>query len=270
GAEVLIQPLDVTFADVDGDMVTAKFSKGSLDFSNLRFEANASGIQLQTINLFGNTAFEGSSLTITTQHGPTGDGFVNIGAIDAAGVNLGKVKIAGDLGRINAGTGDSKTPAIASLTVNSLGALGVSGQGPDGSLVSNVVGKLGSLTVKGDIAGATINVTNGGISAITVLGDLIGGTDNYSGAITASGKIGNIVVKGTMFGGTGDYSGSIVSSNSASIGNGNVGSILGGASAYNGIFCDGTLGKVKVAGSVSGSETFAATICAKGTMSPNK
>jgi hypothetical protein len=73
-----------------------------------------------------------------------------------------------------------------------------------------------------------------------------------------------------MFGGTGDYSGSIVSSNSASIGNVSVGSILGGASAFNGIFCDGTLGKVKVAGSVSGSETFAASICAKGTTAPDK
>jgi hypothetical protein len=270
GAEVLIQPLDVTFADVDGDMVTAKFSKGSLDFSNLRFEANASGIQLQTINLLGNTAFEGSSLTITTKHGPTGDGFVNIGAIDAAGVNLGKVRIAGDLGRINAGTGDTKTAAISSLTVSSLGALGVSGQGPDGSLQSSIIGRLGSLTVRGDIAGATINVTNGGIGEITVLGDLIGGADNFSGAILASGKVGNVVIRGTMFGGTGNYSGSIVSSDGASIGNVNVGSILGGASAFNGIFSGGTLGKVRVAGSVSGSESFAATISAMGTMSPNK
>jgi hypothetical protein len=270
GAEVLIQPLDVTFADVDGDMVTAKFSKGSLDFSNLRFEANASGIQLQTINLLGNTAFEGSSLTISTKHGPTGDGFVNIGAIDATGVNLGKVKIAGDLGRINAGTGDSRTPAIASLSVNSLGALGVSGQGPDGSLQSNIVGKLGSLTVKGDIAGAAINVTNGGIGSVVVLGDLIGGADDFSGAIIATDKIGSVLIKGTMYGGTGDYSGSIVSFNNASIGNLTVGSILGGASEFNGIFCDGTLGRVKVAGSVSGSESFAATISAKGTMDPAK
>jgi hypothetical protein len=270
GAEVLIQPLGVTFADVDGDLVTAKFSKGSLDFSNLRFEANASGIQLQTINLLGNTAFEGSSLTITTKHGPTGDGFVNIGAIDAAGVNLGKVRIAGDLGRINAGTGDTKTAAIASLTVNSLGALGVIGQGPGGSLQSNIVGRFGSLTVKGDIAGATINVTNGGIGGIVVLGDLIGGSGDFSGAIVASEKVGNVLIKGTMFGGTGDYSGSIVSSNSASIGNVTVGSILGGASAFNGIFCDSTLGKVKVSGSVSGSETYAATISAKGAMNPDK
>jgi hypothetical protein len=146
----------------------------------------------------------------------------------------------------------------------------VSGQGADGSLQSNIVGKLGSLTVKGDIVGASINISNGGIGAIVVLGDLIGGAGDFSGAIVATDKIGNVLIKGTMFGGTGDYSGSIVSSNNASIGNVTVGSILGGASAANGIFSDGTLGRVKVTGSVSGSEAFAATISAKGTMDPGK
>jgi hypothetical protein len=91
-----------------------------------------------------------------------------------------------------------------------------------------------------------------------------------SGAIVAGGKIGRIVIKGGMQGGEGDYSGSIVTSGGASIGNITVGSIVGGFSAFNGIFSDGTLGRVKVAGSISGSETFPAVISAKGTILPGK
>lgn len=269
GADVLIQPLNVTFADMDGDMIEAKFSKGELDFSNLRFEANANGIRLQSIDLLGNPAFEGVSLTVSSKHGAVGDGFANIGRIDATGLNLGKVKIAGDLGQIIAGSGDAKKPAIASLTVQSLGALGANAQSGAASLESQISGKLGTLLVKGDIADATVRVT-GGIKAINVSGNLLGGGADFSGAIVATDDIGKIAIKGTMQGGTGDYSGSIVTANSASIGSISVGSILGGSSAFNGIFSDGTLGKVKVGGSVSGSEAFPAVISAKGITQPDK
>jgi hypothetical protein len=269
GGDVLIQPLSVTFADMDGDRIEAKFSKGELDFENLRFEANANGIRLQSIDLLGNTTFEGVSLTVSAKHGPSGDGFANVGRIDATGLNLGKVKIAGDLGQIIAGSGDAKKLAIASLTVQSLGALGASDQSGADSLQSNILGKLGTLTVKGDIAGATINVT-GGINAVQVLGDLLGGMADFSGAIAASGSIGKVVIKGSMQGGAGDYSGSIVTSSNAPIGSITVGSILGGVSAFNGIFSDGALGKVRVAGGISGNETFPAIISAKGTILPDK
>jgi hypothetical protein len=263
GADVLIQPQSVILADVDGDSIEAKLNKGVLDFANLRFEANPNGIRLQSIDLLGNAAFDGVSLTITAKVGPGGDGFANIGQINATGLNLGRVKIAGDVGQILAGTGDAKKAAISSLTVRSLGALDlVSGAE---SLQSNIIGKLGTLIVKGDINGATLNVT-GDIGSVQVHGDVLGGAADFSGTILAAGDIGRILIKGSLEGGSGDYSGSIVTSSNASIGSVTIGSILGGASAFNGIFSDGKLGKVKVTGSITGSETFPATISAKGDM----
>ena len=50
-----------------------------------------------------------------------GDGLANVGFLDASGVTLNKVNVAGDVGKINAG--GAKT-----LTFNSFGALGTSTQ----------------------------------------------------------------------------------------------------------------------------------------------
>lgn len=269
GADVLIQPLKITLVDVDGDLIVASFNKGALDFTNLRFETTTNGIRLQTLDLLGNAAFEGASLTVKATQGPLGDGFANIGRIDATGINLGKVKIAGDLGQIIAGSGSTKKAAIASLTVESMGSAGAGSQSGADSLQSNILGKLGVFTVKRDIAGATINVT-GGITRVQVSGDLVGGTTDFSGAIVSAGKIGAVVVKGSIQGGAGDYSGAIITTNGAAIGNVTTGAILGGFSEFNGIFSDGTLGRVAVAGSVTGSDSFPVVISAKGTMQPSK
>jgi hypothetical protein len=270
GADVSIEQQTLSLPDADGDLVIAKFNKGTLDFSNLRFEVTGNGIQFQAIDLLGNPAFEGASLTVSVRPGPTGDGFANLLSIDATGLNLGNVKIAGNLGQITAGSGHAKKSAIASLTVQSLGALEGSAPGGPGSLQSNIFGKLGSLSVNGDIVGATVNVTGGGIGSVRVQGDIFGGAADFSGSILSAGTIGKVAIKGSLQGGTGAYSGSIVTSNNASIGSITVGSILGGFSAFNGIFSDGTLGTVKVDGSINGTEALPATISAKGTLLPNK
>jgi hypothetical protein len=120
----------ITFTDVDGDLVKVKSSKGTLE-GKLSFTEMGAGQQLNLINLT-DPAFQGANLVIKVKKGATGDGFANIGFIDATGVNLGKVIIPGDLGGIDAGDGNTATPAIKKLNVKSMGAFGTATQASDG------------------------------------------------------------------------------------------------------------------------------------------
>src|SRR5688572_12817227 len=113
--ETRIAPAAVfTFTDVDGDLVTIKTSKGT----NAELAAIITKMevvpgttpkeQLQKIDFSANAAvFAGTNLTITAKRtADGGDGLVNVGYVDAAdsdggtSLQLGVVKIAGDLGRI--------------------------------------------------------------------------------------------------------------------------------------------------------------------------
>ena len=67
-------------------------------------------------------------LTIVVARVKTGDGLAHIGAINAAGVDLGTVLISGDLGRIDAGDADLATAGVDFLKVRSLGRFGVTTQ----------------------------------------------------------------------------------------------------------------------------------------------
>ena len=91
----------VTYTDLDGDRVTIATSKGTLGLSQLVFAAEDSssyGSQLNSLS-FAAQQFTGANITITAKPGPRGgDGRVNIGTLDATGVNLGKVNIDGDIG----------------------------------------------------------------------------------------------------------------------------------------------------------------------------
>ena len=227
GASVLIHPLGLTFSSTDGDAVSVKLTKGSLDATDVLLTPNAAltGADLQLLDFHGDQAFNGTKIKITAKHTATGgDGFFDLGNIDATGINLGAVTIPGDLGHISAGHGNSTGFALASLTVHSLGVRASFAQSAGGSLESDLVGKVGPIKISGDVDEASIRVTGGAspalgsITTVSIGGDLVGGDQAFSGAITASGKIGSVSIKGTMFGGIGQYSGSILTSDGASIG----------------------------------------------------
>ena len=111
------------YDDVDGDRVTVKFSKPILTSGNvgtvLHTVASGLGLQLQFIDLTGLAAApDGTGITITAalqdiDHNGSkdGDGFVNVGQINATAHDLGAVSIKGDLGRIDAGDATTTTPA---------------------------------------------------------------------------------------------------------------------------------------------------------------
>jgi len=168
----------------------------------------------------GANVFQGTTISITglltPEPGLKNRFFsINVGEIDAQGINLGSVTVSGDLGQILAGvvTNDPQTVAVGSLTLGSFGVYG-SATGA-ASFVSVVTGSLGSLTVKGDMTGVFLDVT-GNIAAgsnekITIDGSLIGGALQNTGSIQSGGNMGPVTVLQDVVAGSGAYTGFIKS-----------------------------------------------------------
>ncbi len=260
-----------TWTDVDGDTVTLKASKGVLDAKDFTFiaqQAGEVGQQLALLDLSdAGAAGNGVSLTFTAKRtGKLGDGSVNIGRIDATGVDLGAVRISGDLASIAAGDATLATPAVGSLTVTSAGALGGSTQGAGAVLDWAFTGKIGAVTVKGDFF-ATLNVRDGTAASafnsklttgpITIWGDLVGGSDALSGLadvgtgyIFSQGNMGAVKISGEIFGGSAQFGGFV--SSLGSIPSVTVGGNVFGGSASNTGEISGVLGTVKIGGTLYG------------------
>src|SRR5262249_47220740 len=154
---------------------------------------NSSPQQLQKVDLQAlGTSAQGTNLRLTAHPGPRGgNGLVNVGFLEAAGVDLQEVVVQGDLGRIHAGDDDLATPGLASLAVDSLGRFGTATQPADGSLTSVIQGQLGLLLVRHDVTAATIAVA-GQIGNARIGGSLIGGSEPNSGALVSTGDMGPV------------------------------------------------------------------------------
>lgn len=252
----MVNASTVTYLDSDGDKVTVKFSKPVLTAGNVNdvftFDTGSVGgsnawqqLRLLDLRSLGTT---GLGVTITVVKGTQGDGLVHVGAIDSTGFDLGAVVIPGDLGQIEAGDAELTTSGLASLSVRSLGRLGLDTQLPISvlyvpDLQSNIQGRLGTLTVQQDVAGAEVYV-NGSIGSVTINGSLIGGATEFSGAIRAEAGIGAVKLGAHLQGGTGDASGSITADSIASLTVG--GSVLGGSGDGSGSSFGGIIGKTAI------------------------
>lgn len=270
-----------TFTDADGDRVTLVVSKGRLDPADFTLVAAGSGngAQLLALNLSDDGAeFSGSNLALTARRTAAGgDGFVNLGYLNATGVNLGVVRVVGDLGQIDAGAGSVLVPALRSLSAQSLGRFAGQTE-PVGSVpVSTIVGSATAIGIAGDILGPRLDVT-GNLASLTVGrsvigfsaalpglvvvsgtlgvarigGDVAGAADASTGRIDA-GAIRDISIGGSLIGGAGEDSGSV------SAGVGGIakltvrGSLFGQGGASSGaIFTPGALGRISVGGSLIG------------------
>ena len=176
-----------TFTDVDGDLVTVKTTAGTFDTTNFRvfleFGAVTGGGRFSMLDL-SDEEFDGANITITAKRSVTlgGDGLVNLGFLDATGVDLGVFSLKGDLGRVK--LGDGTGASATSFTVSSMGVYGMSTQwGASNSTVSHVTGELPLLTISGDVAGITLNASSLGTAKIT--GNVEGATFQIAGALTA-------------------------------------------------------------------------------------
>lgn len=146
-----------TFLQEDGDTLTIKTNKGEFTAGNFLFEALPSGLgtgagRLEQILLdagdFG-SAFAGAKITASVTKGTNGNGFADVGSVNALGIDLAAFKLAGDLGKIDAGDSNFKTAGLGTLSVLSLGAKGnlTYTANAQANFTSSIEGKLGSLHV---------------------------------------------------------------------------------------------------------------------------
>jgi hypothetical protein len=298
-AVTILGPTSARFTDVDGDTVTVKTTGGVFTAAQFTTVPGGAGEQLQRLDLSGG-GFELANLTFAVKKAATGDGLVNVGAIDSTGRDLGTVTVPGDLGQIDAGDGDAAFPALKTLKVRSLGRYGTDTQPAGGSLDLNIRGALGSLVVTRDVVDVWVNVSDGAdgtIGSVTIGGSLIGGASVNRGELYASGAMGPVKIAGDVLGGTalatgliqsdgpmagvtiggsfvggsGTNSGQIYSP--SGIGGVTIGrNILGGTGFQTGeIATDGSLGKVTVGGSfVGGPAGNSGVIFCRGEMGPVK
>ena len=281
----LISPTMLKYKDFDGDIVTVTFSKplftdkplsDNLANANTVFQFNTGTVDSTTFNaatapmqqllLVDLTKVElnsnidslalNTAITVTAVKSG-GDGVADVGYIKSTNIPLGAVSISGDLGQIDSGKAGTTT-GLASLKVKSLGVRNAAETQPVAgrSLVSNIAGTLGSLTVTGDVNTASVLVTSGKIGPVTIGGSLKGGAADDSGEISATGDIGPVKI-GTLptdgiKGGTGGKSGRIESDGKiASLTvSGDIAGSTGIGSAT--VQAGGTLGPVMVKGSIAG------------------
>ncbi len=183
-----------TFTDVDGDVATIKVSKGTLKAEQFTLFPSGLGSQLALVDFSGETRFTGANLSISAKRpaGTTGGaGLVHVGAINAAGIDLGKVVVQGDLGQIDAG--DDLTPerGLLRLSAHSLGHFGLATQLPGGSMQSDITGALKTLKLADGMHDAAL-IASGDIGAVKVKGDVLGS------AIRSEGNIGTLKISGDL------------------------------------------------------------------------
>lgn len=185
-----------TFIDVDGDKVTVKTTTGQFTQTMFDLRAEGPGAQLEKLTL-SDASFARANLSFKAKPvGGLGNEQVNVGAVDATGVALGKLKVAGDLGQLDASSAKQ-------LTAKSLGF--VEGTQEPGTVdrFHSVVGSpsggnIGKLNIAGTLRG--IVEVAGNLGTATVGLDLgIGGSGGAIGLIRAGGDIGLVSIGGSVF-----------------------------------------------------------------------
>ena len=249
-----------TWKDIDGDLVTLKSTKAFLDTGDFTFEAQGAlgGEFLRILDLLNDGApAKEAGLALTAKFDKVnnlGDGSVHIGYLNATGVDLGIVALPGNLERIAAGDSVLTDGSIKSLTVGSLGLLGSNKLTDGGNYASDFVGKVGALTVKGDVRGARLNASGGAagsFGAITITGNYDSAGVSPVARITASGDVASLKIGGSMISHTRAASGLFAE---GKIGAVTIGGSMSGNGGFVRIFAGTTIGKVTVGGDMdSGS-----------------
>lgn len=246
----------VRFTDVDGDLVKVTVSKGKLDPWRVvlsptehpgRFEFQQLDLSTESGKKFNkaNVTIKAVRQDLDGDGSKEGDGLVNLGQLQATGVNLGKVKVDGNLGGIFAGD-TSVWNAKHKLSMKSLQVLNF-GQ-PDlfssdlGSISESVIqGNAGKIGIKQDLAGVSLEVT-GSLGTLMIGGSIVGGAEQWSGQFVGRRDVDKIRLGGSVLGGSGADSGMLVANglvNSLKIG----GAIEGGSGENSGSVNLGTLVK---------------------------
>lgn len=232
----------VVFRDVDGDQVTISLTGAKLQAGDITFASDGSIAEIDLTRFAPggpNAALKPLNLTIgvKTPKGGPGDGLVQIGLLNATGVDLGTVKVFGNVERILGGDDDLTRAALKSLTIS--GSLGPLLPGEEAA-ATELIGNVGTFTVKGGVRNASIEIT-GAAGTIKIGGDLLGEVGMDMAAVQefmATGQVPRV--------GGGLPFGAVVAGSMKSFSVG--GSLQGGA-----VTSSGDVGNVKVSGDMSNS-----------------
>lgn len=194
-ADLLVKRSSLSFTDIDGDRITFSLGGGGrIIVTDVHFhpDGTVAAVDLTRFAVDGlSPASEPIDLTVTatTPRGSGGDGLVNIGLIDATGVDLGTVRVSGNVDQILAGDGSAtRRAAIQSLSM--LGTLGPA-DGGDGVMNTELSGNVGSLTIRGGVRNASINI-EGKAGHIRIDGDLLGEGGMAMGSVQEFAETGRV------------------------------------------------------------------------------
>ncbi|HEX4083264.1 MAG TPA: hypothetical protein VHY22_00025 [Chthoniobacteraceae bacterium] len=207
-----------SYTDTAGDTVIVTTTKGAFTSGMFIFDPSTAG-QLTELSITGHKDFTGANIHFTILPVAGGTDAVNIGFINATGLNLGSVTLPGDLGYIDVGGGKGSMMALGKLNVQSMGVYGSDTQGglPNPTTVSTIIGSVGSITVANNVDGAisvqdysSARPGSGNINKLMIGGSLDGNTvTNGLGEIAFTGKLGTAFIGGGIEGGSQNFSGSI-------------------------------------------------------------
>jgi hypothetical protein len=209
-----------TWVNTDGETVSLTITKGKLKPANFDLTTDPETGEV-TVSLFDISAanfgaqFHGTSIDVKIA-APSTMGFADIRAINAKGIDLARVTVAGDLGQIDAGDTDLSTPAIRRLQAGQMGFFGVAGQLAGQDTMSKIRGPVVKVQLD-ELLSAFINVVGGSTGSIDQLsiGTMDGAREDamFDGSVRASGPLGEVSVGGeggvSIAGGVGDFSGVI-------------------------------------------------------------
>jgi hypothetical protein len=294
---VILNPTTVTYSDVDGDDVTIHISKPLFTTENLNqvlffsdSTARLDGSLPQALSTFlvknfGDAA-SGVDISITAKrsaiHG--GNGVVDVGGIDAFtsgdfdNIDLGKVRVQGDLKFIDAGDANFATPALKSLDVLSIGEAipdvksEINGSIGTWKVRGNMYGELvqsdskdlvhaGKILIGGslgradaDTSGSGSLLLSGSAGSIKIGHDLVGGAAVQTGAINVNGSIGALKIGGSVRAGQGALTGFINAL--GEVGSLHIGGdLIGGSAQASGLILvtvGGNVGSIQISGSILG------------------
>lgn len=192
----------------------------------------------------------------------------------ATRASIGSVTVLGDIaGGTGQDSGQVQATVISKATIGSIhGNTGLR----SGTLIGDGTGgKLGDVTIKGDLVGGTAALTDTstaasneaatsgvifgatGIGKVVIDGSIIGGVPKNSGSISTNGGVTSLTVGKNMTGGAGANSGSFLVGAGAvgdvKIGTSRTGgSLTGGAGATSGLLLAGSFKNVSVTGDIVG------------------
>ncbi len=234
-----------TFTDVDGDLVTVTTTRGVLDAGMFAFNSQNLGEQLAFLHL--DSSFKGANISVTAKpQAGAGDGLANVVELTAP-VDLGKVRIDGDLCSLEVGDNDAAVRGLGSLTVNSLGLLGHIDNYVAGTVYAHH--SAGKITVLGDDYSVSIG-SDGGFGAIKIGGSLIGGDSATDGEVFVGGRVGSILIGGSLVGGNGQAGASLFLNDVGKIA---VGGSLHGFAQGTASILAGNIGSLTIGGNVEGA-----------------